>query len=71
MSSSHVESDAHEELDALVSDLVESGHFPTETSSIVATSGRSGYDVNTAMPVATGEGGGRREEEGVRGERER
>lgn len=60
MASSHVKGDAHEELDALVSDLVEGSHFLTETSSVVATSGLSGYDLNTAMPVAS-----------VGGERER
>ena len=53
MASSHVKGDAHEELDALVSDLVEGSHFLTETSSVVATSSLSGYDLNTAVPVAS------------------
>ena len=64
MTSSHVEGDAHEELDALVSDLVQGSHLMAETPSVIATSGLSGYDLDTTVPVSTGrggEGGGGRE----------
>ena len=68
MTSSHVEGDAHEELDALVSDLVQGSHLMAETPSVIATSGLSGYDLDTAVPVSTGRGG---EGEGEKKEIER
>jgi hypothetical protein len=56
MTSSHVEGDAHEELDALMSDLVQGSHLLAETPSVIATSGLSGYYLDTAVPVSTENG---------------
>ena len=51
--SSHVQSDPHEQLDALVTNLVEFRDFLAETSCVVSASGLSRDDLDTSVPVAT------------------
>ena len=57
MSATHVQGHSHEQLDALVADLVQGGHLLPEVVEVVAAGRLAGYHVNTPMPVPTEEGG--------------
>ena len=68
MAASHVEGHAHKELDALVTNLVECGHFLAETANVVTGPYLSHNHVDTAVPVTTGGGEGRGGERGGGGD---
>ena len=53
MASSYIECHSHEELYALVTNLVEGVDLLTEASSIVAVSGLSHDHLNTTVPIST------------------